>query len=121
MIKTTLTAKDIRKELKAAFPNIKFSVRSEKLQGYVSSVDVEWFDGPTLFNVQDLLAKYQLGHMVHMEDTYDIDCYNPDINQVFYVSTQRIMSQQAKEIICKEVSDPSDSKIVYQAFCKKAF
>lgn len=43
---TTETASLIRQELKAAFPSVKFSVRSKSYSGG-SSINVSWTDGPT--------------------------------------------------------------------------
>lgn len=45
-ISTTDTAKLVRKLLKAKFPGVKFSVRSDKYAGG-SSIRVDWTDGPT--------------------------------------------------------------------------
>lgn len=49
-------AKIVRKELKAAFPGQKFSVRSSNYSGG-SSIEIRWTDGPTQADV-DLVVKY---------------------------------------------------------------
>ena len=43
---TTQSAKDVRKVLKAEYPNTKFSVRVKRFSGG-SSVDITWTDGPS--------------------------------------------------------------------------
>ena len=48
---TAETAKVLRVYLKAAFPGVKFSVRSKNYSGG-SSIDVEWRDGPTCKQVE---------------------------------------------------------------------
>ena len=50
------TAKIIRKELKAAFPGVKFSVKTGR-SGF-DIVRVEWIDGPTRSEVDALMRKY---------------------------------------------------------------
>jgi hypothetical protein len=51
------TAKEVRKALKAAFPGIKFSVRSNNYSGG-ASIDVKWFDGPTSKAVDKVANKF---------------------------------------------------------------
>lgn len=50
-------AKIVRKALKAAFPGVKFSVRTDKYAGG-SSVDVDWQDGPTIKQVDALVQRF---------------------------------------------------------------
>src|SRR3990167_3139449 len=57
-IGTTEVAKMIRQELKQAFPDTKFSVRSSKYSGGCS-IDVYWTDGPTGDAVSAISSKYQ--------------------------------------------------------------
>ena len=49
----TETAKSVRKELKASFPGVKFSVRSSRFSGG-SSVSVRWTDGPAPHKVREI-------------------------------------------------------------------
>lgn len=51
-LSTAETAKLIRKALKAAFPAVKFSVRSS------SSVRVGWTDGPTTKRVEEVVSQF---------------------------------------------------------------
>lgn len=57
---TAETAKMIRAALKAAFPAVKFSVRSKSYSGG-SSVRVNWTDGPTSERVSDVVSVFN-GH-----------------------------------------------------------
>lgn len=52
------TAKMIRKDLKAAFPGVKFSVRSHSYAGG-ASIDIRWTDGPTSTQVDAITGRYQ--------------------------------------------------------------
>ena len=63
-------AKNIRKELKAAFPATKFRVRSKS-----NSVSVYWDDGATTKSVKEIADKYQYGTFNGMVDMYE---NNPD-------------------------------------------
>lgn len=56
--KIALKAQEIRRELKKAFPNTKFSVRSSNYSGG-GSVTVSWTDFPTVERVQEITKKYQ--------------------------------------------------------------
>ena len=61
-----LAAKNIRLQLRAAFPGIKFSVRNRDY----ASIDVSWSDGPTNAQVTAVTAAYQAGRFDGMEDIY---------------------------------------------------
>lgn len=63
-------AKNIRAELKAAFPKIKFSVRSEVFSGG-DAIDVSWTDGPTTEEVNKIIGKYNDGHYNSQEEYYE--------------------------------------------------
>ena len=62
-----LAAKNIRKELKLAFPDSKFSVR----KAHHGSVNVAWWDGPTTKEVEAFTNKYKAGSFNGMEDIYE--------------------------------------------------
>ena len=66
----TLAAKNMRIELKHAFPGHKFSVRSKSFS-MGNSVDVSWVDGPTEKEVEAIIGKYQYGHYNVMEDIHE--------------------------------------------------
>ena len=63
---TTEAAKAIRNELKAAFPGIKFRVRS-----HACSINVTWTNGPTSKAVSEITWKYRNGHFDGMIDCYE--------------------------------------------------
>jgi hypothetical protein len=67
-----LAAANIRRELKAAFPGIKFSVRSDSYSGG-DSVDICWELGPTSREVEAITGKYQEGTFNGMIDLYEYD------------------------------------------------
>lgn len=66
-----LAAANIRKELKEAFPGVKFRVRAE----HFTSVRIHWTDGPTEKQIEAVGNKYQTGHFDGMDDCYH---YDPD-------------------------------------------
>jgi len=78
--KYALGAKNIREELKRAFPGIKFKVRSEGYSGGCS-IDIHWTDGPAQSEVEKITGKYEQGHFDGMQDLYEYDHNNvwPDV------------------------------------------
>lgn len=78
---------NIRKELKAAHPKVKFSVRKRDYD----CVYIGWTDGPTENQVREITDKYKYGRFDAMQDMYE-DNSSP-FNEVFggakYVFTQR--------------------------------
>jgi len=48
-------AKNIRIELKRAFPSVKFSVTKDD----EDAVDIQWIDGPSHDSIETITAKYQ--------------------------------------------------------------
>jgi hypothetical protein len=62
----------MRQELKAKFPGIKFSVRTEVYSGG-SSINVHWDMGPTVAAVERVTGKYQQGWFDGMTDSYNYD------------------------------------------------
>lgn len=61
-----LAAVNIRKELKKAFPKIKFSVRKT----HYGSLNIGWTNGPKTAEVSKITNKYLDGHFNGMEDIY---------------------------------------------------
>ena len=51
------TAKMIRKVLKLKFPKTKFFVRSSQYAGG-ASIDIDWIDGPTIYDVGEVTQNY---------------------------------------------------------------
>lgn len=63
----TETAKLIRAALKEAFPEIKFSVRTDKYAGG-SSINVSWQEGPTAAQVDAIAKTFEGGYFDGMTD-----------------------------------------------------
>lgn len=90
-------SRNLKVELREAFPDTKFSVRSESYSGG-DSIHVAWTDGPTEEAVEKIADKYQEGNFNGMEDIYE---YNSDNvwTDVFggakYVTCQRSYSPKA--------------------------
>lgn len=63
-------AKNIRIELKAAFPNTKFKVTSESFS-MGNAIDISWVDGPTIKEAEKITDKYQYGDFDGMTDSYN--------------------------------------------------
>lgn len=88
----------IKEELKAAYPHIKFSVKSESFS-MGDSVHVNWTDGPTSEEVNDIIKKYQYGHFDGMTDMYESTNRRNDIPQSKYVSGSRSISDEVEAIL----------------------
>lgn len=86
-----MAAANIRRELRRAFPAVKFSVTSDSFSGG-NSVDIHWTDGPTTDQVKAITGKYEEGSFDGMTDsyTYDHDNVFPEIfGGAKYVMEQR--------------------------------
>ena len=64
-----IAAKNIRIELKTAFPGVKFSVTSESFSGG-NAVDIRWEGWPSCDEVEKITKKYQHGYFDGMTDSY---------------------------------------------------
>lgn len=85
-------AQSIRKDLKAAFPGIKFSVHSSSFS-MGDSVRISWTNGPSSEQVHRLVCKYKYGHFDGMTDFYEMSNRRKDISQTKFISTDRRISQ----------------------------
>jgi len=93
----TKGSKNIRRELKDAFPETKFSVRARSFSGGCS-IDINWTDGPTSEEVEKITGKYQQGSFNGMEDIYEYSSTNvwPDVfGGAKYVMWHRHYSKEA--------------------------
>ena len=86
----------IRKELKAAFPQTKFSVTSDSFAGG-DSVRISWVDGPADRQVKEITDKFQYGHFDGMNDMYEYSNDRSDLPQSKYVQTSRSFSDTVEE------------------------
>lgn len=92
---TAQCADAIRAELKEKFTGVKFSVRSSIFAGG-DSVDIDWTDGPTRDQVENVICKYQYGHFDGMNDIYEYSNCRKDLPQAKYVMTSRQMSKETE-------------------------
>lgn len=93
------TSKVIKQELKKAFPEVKFSVKSDNYSGG-NSVNIEYWDAMPLKEVEEIVSKYQQGHFNGMEDIYEYSNTNKNIPQAKFVFTKRNISTiAAKKIV----------------------
>lgn len=67
-----IAAKNIRIELKAAFKGVKFSVKSESFSGG-NAIRVNWTNGPTVAQVEEITNKYKAGTFDGMTDCYNYE------------------------------------------------
>lgn len=66
-LSVTDTAKLVRAALKAGFPGVKFSVRSDSYSGG-ASIDISWTDGPFEKDVEQIANRYQGSDFDGMQD-----------------------------------------------------
>ena len=92
----------IRKDLKQAFPGVKFSVTSSSFSGG-NAVDVRYFDAVLVEGVRNIVDKYQYGTFNGMEDIYEYTNRRDDIPQVMYAMVHRRMSQEVKKAIATKL------------------
>lgn len=99
--KPATVAQLIRADLKAAFPGIKFSVRSP----HYGTVNVGWAMGPTAGAVDAVLAKYEAGHFDGMTDSYVYNkerANHPTANYVFTSRDTSAVDEQVCRDICRQ-------------------
>jgi len=89
-------AKNARIELKAAFPGVKFSVKTSRFSGG-DSMTARWTDGPTSGQVDTIIGKYAAGRFNGQDDSYSYtaDAWNAAFGDAKFVSTNRDLSDMA--------------------------
>lgn len=92
----------IRKDLKQAFPGIKFSVTSSSYS-MGNSVSIRYVDGVLNNEVRDIVQKYQYGSFNGMEDIYEYTNSRDDIPQAKYIIISREISENVKVIIATKL------------------
>jgi|LSQX01.3.fsa_nt_gb hypothetical protein len=109
-----LAAANIRKELKAAFPGVKFSVRKRSY----SSLAVAWVDGPTVKEVEAITARYQAGSFCGMEDIYKRNAspWNAVFGEADYIFCSREYSSEflgktIEQVFCEYPADLEESGV----------
>lgn len=93
-----LAAQMIRKEIKAAFPGVNFTCRSENYSGG-NSVDVNMIDQPReIYDaIKKITGKYQMGHFDGMVDCYEYSNSRDDIPQVKFVFCRNDISPAKRQ------------------------
>ena len=86
-------AKNIRIELKGAFPSTKFSVRSESFS-MGNAIRIHWTDGPTIEAVEAISDKYSAGSFDGMTDCYNYSrsVWAETYGSAKYITTERTIS-----------------------------
>ena len=97
-------AKNIRIELKRAFPKIKFSVKSERFS-MGDAIRVGWIDGPNSDQVEEITGKYKAGSFNSMEDLYEYgkDAWNDAFGDAKFITCRREDSDKAIESAIRSV------------------
>lgn len=92
----TTAAKNIRTELKRAFPNTKFAVKTKRFSGG-DDIRVSWTDGPTTAAVKEITGKYSAGSFDGMIDlyTYSASDWTSAFGDAKYVFESRSYSDNA--------------------------
>jgi hypothetical protein len=93
--------KNIKIELKRAFPDVKFSVRRE----HYSAININWENGPTDKEVTAITDKYQEGHFDGMTDCYEYnrDTFNNTFGGAQYVFENRSFSKEDYTAVIKSI------------------
>lgn len=100
-----LAAANIRRELKRAFPGVRFSVRSDS--GGHCTVHISWTDGPTSDEVDEVAQRYSSGGFDSMTDyAYSVDNLFGDVfGDVWAVYTRREVSDEFSEAAQRGICD----------------
>lgn len=109
----TTAAKNIRAELRQAFPGVRFSVRSERFSGG-DSIDVRWADGPSSNRVREIVDKYKQGDFDGMTDSYNYSPtnFNKQHGSAKYVQVQRDISAEMVRRCIDAVAVKYGSKLI---------
>lgn len=89
-------AKNMRAELAAAFPGVRFAVKSRRYAGG-NAIDVYWEDGPVAEQVDEIVGKYAGGNFDGSQDlyTYSDSPWPKAFGSARYVFTNRRNSHAA--------------------------
>lgn len=86
-------AKNVRRDLKQAFPGVKFSVKSS-----YTTINVNWQDGPTRSQVEAVIDKYQQGTFDGMTDCYEY--HTTPFNELYGAVQYTFASRDHSEELC---------------------
>lgn len=114
-------AKNIRIELRAAFPGVKFAVKSSRFSGG-DSIRVDWIDGPTTAQVDAIVDRYKAGTFSGLDDSYTYrgdHAFVDAFGDARFVSTSREFSDRALSSVlgrvCRAYGAPVVSVADYRA------
>lgn len=98
-----LGAKNLRVELKRAFPGVKFSVTSSSFAGG-DSISVRWTDGPTSDAVNTIADRYQEADFEPMDDStsYRDNVFAELFGGAKYVSCSRNITDAVLELVARQ-------------------
>ena len=99
-----LAAKEIRKEIKAAFPAVAFRCTCDNYSGG-DSVDVNIADQPyeVYKAIEQIVGKYQMGKFNGMEDIYEYSNRDSELPQVKYTFVRNEMTDTKKQEVFAKV------------------
>ena len=101
-------AGNIKKELQAAFPGIKFSVKSKSFS-MGDDVTVNWELGPTSKEVDAIIGKYEMGSFDGMQDLYEYDhdpnreAFRKSHGETKYAMANRHVPDYVYDLIIREL------------------
>lgn len=112
-------AKNIRIELKAAFPGVTFSVKSRRFS-MGDAIDVSWTDGPVSAQVQAIINKYSAGSFDGMQDlyTYSGEAFTKAFGDAKYVHSKRSLSDAAIASAIRTINARHDLDFTLEAYRK---
>lgn len=96
---------NLKAELVAKFPGVKFSVRGDH-----NSINVKYTDGPSKDDVETIANKYKDGHFNGMEDIHEYDnsaygkAFDLVCGRVLYMSVERSYSAETMQSAVDAVS-----------------
>lgn len=101
-------AKNIRIQLKATFPNTKFSVRCDS-GSMTDSVNVSWTLGPSDAEVSAIVDRYQQGSFDGMQDMYEYDhdaereAFRAVMGSTKYTFTRREIPEEFSQRVINDI------------------
>ena len=126
---TVERAREIRKELKAKFKGVKFSVRTKKYSGG-SSISISWVDFPTVEAVEEITSKYEsvrydeyTGEILSGGNTY-IHTYNTWSEEMEASIKENLVKKYGAEFYNKYINETYDfyryAREIYQDMYNKS-
>lgn len=119
-------AKNIRLQLKSAFPNTKFSVKSQSYS-MGDNVNVSWTLGPSSDEVSAIVNRYQQGSFDGMQDLYEYDqnaqreAFRSVMGSTKYAFANRTIPAEFQQQVIEDIRSqygtaPNDWELSRQAY-----